>query len=174
MSETKETNDKTLSVAPRKPLSLKRTVESGHVRQSFSHGRSKSVVVEKKKKRTISAPGEGEAHGEDRFDQRGGLSSGELDARRRALETAKERAEADARETAERTEREARRAREEAVAGPQLPPPEVTAETPPVEVQHGTAPTSATEATAEPASPPAPAKPELPRGGPIVVLPSAD
>ena len=36
---------------------MKRTVESGHVRQNFSHGRSKSVVVEKKKKRTISGPG---------------------------------------------------------------------------------------------------------------------
>ena len=60
MSEIKETADKTLRGDVRKPLSLKRTVESGHVRQSFSHGRSKSVVVEKKKKRTISAPG-GEA-----------------------------------------------------------------------------------------------------------------
>src|SRR5262249_8726914 len=79
-SESKETNDKTLSVAPRKPLSLKRTVESGHVRQSFSHGRSKSVVVEKRKKRTISTPGD-DAHDADHPDQRGGLSSGELDAR---------------------------------------------------------------------------------------------
>ncbi|HET7154317.1 MAG TPA: translation initiation factor IF-2 associated domain-containing protein, partial [Hyphomicrobiaceae bacterium] len=60
MSETKETADKTLSVSTRKPLSLKRTVDAGHVRQSFSHGRSKSVVVEKKKKRTISGAGEGE------------------------------------------------------------------------------------------------------------------
>jgi translation initiation factor IF-2 len=57
MSEIKETTDKTLRGDARKPLSLKRTVESGHVRQSFSHGRSKSVVVEKKKKRTITAPG---------------------------------------------------------------------------------------------------------------------
>src|SRR5215510_7049925 len=57
MSETKETTDKTLRGGGSKPLSLKRTVESGHVRQSFSHGRSKSVVVEKKKKRTISTPG---------------------------------------------------------------------------------------------------------------------
>ncbi|HEX5957312.1 MAG TPA: translation initiation factor IF-2 associated domain-containing protein, partial [Hyphomicrobiaceae bacterium] len=68
MSESKEANDKTLSVGQRKPLSLKRTVESGHVKQSFSHGRSKSVVVEKKKKRTISAPGE-DGHG-DEFDRR--------------------------------------------------------------------------------------------------------
>jgi len=49
MSEIKESTDKTLRGDVRKPLSLKRTVESGHVRQSFSHGRSKSVVVEKKK-----------------------------------------------------------------------------------------------------------------------------
>src|SRR5215208_3200354 len=58
MSETKETADKTLRGGERKPLSLKRTVESGHVRQSFSHGRSKSVVVEKKKTRKLSTPGE--------------------------------------------------------------------------------------------------------------------
>src|SRR5512145_3258267 len=92
MSETKETNDKTLGVAPRKPLSLKRTVESGHVKQSFSHGRSKSVVVEKKKKRTISAPGEGDSHADAEHGPKGagGLSTGELDARRRALEIAKE------------------------------------------------------------------------------------
>src|SRR5262245_38660269 len=124
MSETKETNDKTLSVAPRKPLSLKRTVESGHVKQSFSHGRSKSVVVEKKKKRTISAPGEGDGHGEDNLDQRGGLSSGEVDARRRALELAKERAEVEAREEAERAQQEAQRAREAAAAQPHQPPPQ--------------------------------------------------
>ena len=51
MTETKDTADKTLRGAGRKPLSLQRTVESGHVRQSFSHGRSKSVVVEKRKTR---------------------------------------------------------------------------------------------------------------------------
>ena len=55
MSEPKETADKTVrAAAVRKPLSLKRTVESGHVQQKFSHGRSKSVVVEKKKKRTLA------------------------------------------------------------------------------------------------------------------------
>ena len=36
-----------------KTLSLKRTVESGQVRQSFSHGRSKSVLVEKRRKRIV-------------------------------------------------------------------------------------------------------------------------
>ena len=38
-------------------LTLNRTVEAGHVRQSFSHGRSKPVVVEVRKKRTIASPG---------------------------------------------------------------------------------------------------------------------
>ncbi len=40
-----------------KTLSLKRTVESGQVRQSFSHGRSKSVLVEKRRKRIVK-PGQ--------------------------------------------------------------------------------------------------------------------
>ncbi len=58
MSETKETDDKTEPDGKKTvTLSLKRTVDAGHVRQSFSHGRSKSVLVEKKKKRTISAQG---------------------------------------------------------------------------------------------------------------------
>lgn len=47
----------TLSVAPAKTLTLRRPVEAGIVRQSFSHGRSKAVVVEKVKRRTV-APGE--------------------------------------------------------------------------------------------------------------------
>src|ERR1700716_3760478 len=49
MAETTEkTGDKTLSVAPTKTLTLKgRGVEQGVVRQSFSHGRTKAVVVEK-------------------------------------------------------------------------------------------------------------------------------
>ncbi len=35
-------------------LSISRGAESGHVRQSFSHGRSKTVVVETKKKRVVT------------------------------------------------------------------------------------------------------------------------
>jgi translation initiation factor IF-2 len=56
MSETKETTDKIVLSTARKPLSLKRTIESGHVQQKFSHGRSKSVVVEKKRKRSLAGP----------------------------------------------------------------------------------------------------------------------
>jgi translation initiation factor IF-2 len=58
MSDTNNTGDKTLTVAPSKTLHLKRPVEQGMVRQSFSHGRSKAVVVEKVKRRI---PGAGEA-----------------------------------------------------------------------------------------------------------------
>src|SRR5947209_3752812 len=57
MAETKNTGEKTLSVNPTKTLTLKRGVEQGVVRQSFSHGRSKAVVVEKVKRRAL-APGE--------------------------------------------------------------------------------------------------------------------
>ena len=58
MSEPKETNDKTgAGAGGRKPLSLQRTVESGHVQQKFSHGRSKSVVVEVKRKRPMGEEG---------------------------------------------------------------------------------------------------------------------
>ncbi|HEV7335623.1 MAG TPA: translation initiation factor IF-2 [Bosea sp. (in: a-proteobacteria)] len=50
MTDTKNPGDKTLSVTPPKTLSLKRPVEQSTVRQSFSHGRSKQVVVEVKRR----------------------------------------------------------------------------------------------------------------------------
>ena len=143
MSETKETTDRTLRGETRKPLSLKRTVESGHVRQSFSHGRSKSVVVEKKKKRTIAGAGGVEveeappplpkspqaAEAERLLAEviqkpPGGLSTDELDKRRRALEIEKERAEAAA----------AERARLEALRPQQPQPSEPVVEKPVAEV----------------------------------------
>ena len=55
MSE-KEENEKTDEQKTGKTLSLKRTVDSGQVRQNFSHGRTKSVQVERKRKRMV-APG---------------------------------------------------------------------------------------------------------------------
>ena len=45
----------------RPPLGLKRTVETGKVKQSFSHGRSNTVVVEVKKRRILGKPGEAAA-----------------------------------------------------------------------------------------------------------------
>ena len=53
MSETNETEGKTARGLRKMTLGVRRTVESGHVRQSFSHGRSKSVLVEKKKRRVL-------------------------------------------------------------------------------------------------------------------------
>src|SRR4051794_5547947 len=51
MADTKTPDGKTLSVGGKSTLSLKPRTETGTVRQSFSHGRSKQVVVEVKKRR---------------------------------------------------------------------------------------------------------------------------
>ncbi|MDI1266411.1 MAG: translation initiation factor IF-2 [bacterium] len=56
MVDTKSPGDKTLSV-PSKTLTLKPRVETGTVRQSFSHGRTKQVVVEKRGKRRVGGDG---------------------------------------------------------------------------------------------------------------------
>src|SRR3954471_19060747 len=62
MVDTKSPGDKTLSV-PTKTLTLKPRVETGTVRQSFSHGRTKQVVVEKRGKRRVGGDGPaGETH----------------------------------------------------------------------------------------------------------------
>ena len=45
----------------RAPLGIKRTVETGQVKQSFSHGRQNTVVVEVKRRRILGKPGEAEA-----------------------------------------------------------------------------------------------------------------
>lgn len=52
MSETEKPK-----LGTRPPLGLKRTVETGQVKQSFSHGRTNTVVVEVKKRRFLK-PGE--------------------------------------------------------------------------------------------------------------------
>src|SRR6516164_7855292 len=62
MSETndQETGKGRLSLRPAGRLELGRTVDAGSVRQSFSHGRSKVVQVEVRKKRApVGAPGAG-------------------------------------------------------------------------------------------------------------------
>ncbi|MDA0997624.1 MAG: translation initiation factor IF-2 N-terminal domain-containing protein, partial [Proteobacteria bacterium] len=61
MSETNETeNGKKLGLARPSRLELNRTVETGQVKQNFSHGRSKMVTVEKRKKRTYLADDAGQ------------------------------------------------------------------------------------------------------------------
>ncbi|MBL8572725.1 MAG: translation initiation factor IF-2 [Hyphomicrobiaceae bacterium] len=59
MTETKNTGDKTLHVDVKKTLTLKPKTDQSVVKQSFSHGRTKAVVVETKKKRFLK-PGESE------------------------------------------------------------------------------------------------------------------
>jgi translation initiation factor IF-2 len=45
----------------RKPLGLKKSVEAGEVKQTFSHGRTNKVVVEVKRRKLIGKPGAPEA-----------------------------------------------------------------------------------------------------------------
>jgi translation initiation factor IF-2 len=129
MSEDK--NDEKLSVKPKKTLSLRGGgVSQGTVRQSFSHGRSKSVVVETRKRRinkpqaeapavekpaTKPAPAKEEASQPTTPSEAipSNLSKGEMEARMRALEEAKAREEEEARkaeeDAARRAELDARR-----------------------------------------------------------------
>ena len=107
----------------RKPLTLKRNVAAGTVKQSFSRGRSKFVVVEKKRKRVIGkaapetqeqapeAPAQ-EAKSDIAARARAlGLSEAEYLARQAAVEKAK--AEAASREERARIEAEERARREQ-------------------------------------------------------------
>ena len=112
-----------------KTLSLKSGggSEAGRVRQSFSHGRSKSVVVEtKSKKRVINKPKEGAATQSTRAPagdavekaaREAGISKAELERRKKALEAAQvaevERKKREAEEAERRAEEEARRKVEE-------------------------------------------------------------
>ena len=125
MSDTKTGEDGEANAGRSKTLSLKRTVESGQVRQSFSHGRSKSVLVEKRRKRTINSGGEEAAPAEETVQESAALASPKdnlsktqqdrrqaavVEAKQRAIEEAKQ-SEIDARR---RAEEDARRAEEEA------------------------------------------------------------
>jgi translation initiation factor IF-2 len=93
----------------KKPLGLRSGSGAGHVKQSFSHGRSKSVVVEKKRKRVI-VPGKGAAATAGGA-RASGVSDAELERRKKALMAAAAQEDArKAREEADTAEREAERA----------------------------------------------------------------
>ncbi len=51
----------TTSTRTRKPLGLKRSVDAGEVKQTFSHGRTNKVAVEVKRRRKLTRPGEEQA-----------------------------------------------------------------------------------------------------------------
>jgi translation initiation factor IF-2 len=150
MSDIKTGDEKTLSVTPKKTLTLKRPgMEHGTVKQNFSHGRTKNVVVETKKRKfarpdekpeaapavalfkprqpaptpqpPAHAPQPQEAPRGAPSSDRGGmvlneLSTGEIEARRRALEDSKVREVEDRRRAVEEAKRrgedEERRRRE--------------------------------------------------------------
>ncbi|HLW28804.1 MAG TPA: translation initiation factor IF-2 [Kiloniellales bacterium] len=112
MTTTDEKTDtKKLTLNRPKKLELKKTVETGQVRQSFSHGRSKTVQVEVRRKR-VYRPGEAQETSSspaDRLEGMGddGLTRAEREARLRALEQARED------EARRKVEEEARRKAEE-------------------------------------------------------------
>ena len=113
-----DTNDK--SKPKRRPLTLNKS-GSGTVRQSFSGGRSKSVVVEKKKRRIIGGPGKpatkpsAESKSEPKVDEvaeaarKLGLSKAEYVKRQKAVKSAV--AKADEKEEKRKAEEAARKAR---------------------------------------------------------------
>ncbi|MEM8775057.1 MAG: translation initiation factor IF-2 [Pseudomonadota bacterium] len=109
----------------KKTLSVRGGPRSGSVKQSFSHGRTKNVVVETKRKRIVKPkPGAASATtaaptGGDASKRPGGVSDAEMERRMKALAAAKEREaeESAQREAAEKArEDEKRRRREEAEA----------------------------------------------------------
>jgi len=111
MSEAKGQDDDN-KTAPRRTLQLKKPVEGAPVRTG-SAGRSKVVVVEKKRRRMAprDASGDTPAANDPRLDAASAhLTKSELEARARALEDAKVRAQEEARVKAAE---EARRAKEE-------------------------------------------------------------
>ncbi|PIE12068.1 MAG: translation initiation factor IF-2 [Rhodobacterales bacterium] len=111
----------------KKPLGVRGGPRSGSVKQSFSHGRTKSVVVETKKKRVV-VPKPGAAKpgarssapaGGDPKKRPAGISEAELERRMKALAAAKAREAEDAAKRAaeeKAREEERRRRREEAEA----------------------------------------------------------
>ncbi|MEQ8334789.1 translation initiation factor IF-2 [Nisaea sp.] len=76
MTTSNETDRKKLSLSGKGKLSLGKSADTDQVKQSFSHGRSKTVQVERRRKR-VGGPGAG--------GDAGGLSAEERERRTRAL-----------------------------------------------------------------------------------------
>ena len=106
----------------KKTLGLRGGARTGQVKQSFSHGRTKNVVVETKRKRVMvpkTGAGSGASKGGGRDDAQrqagGNATDAELQRRLRALQNAKAREVEEQQErVAQEKEREAERARRRA------------------------------------------------------------
>ncbi len=183
-----ETDNEKPKLGMRAPLGVRRTVETGKVKQSFSHGRSNTVIVETKKARTFRKPGEApeqaapaapepaaaapapaappppppaRAPSNETPQERVARLAREAEEQRmQALEELRRREEA---ERARAAEDEKRRAEERAAAAAAAPEP-VAAE-----------PVVAEAPAPEPTPEPAPAAPQLtvPTGAPIMFRPVA-
>jgi len=103
-------------------LELKKTVETGQVRQSFPHGRTKTVTVEVKRKRSFGPSGQPQpAAGGDggillEEDRHANLTASERAVRLKALEEAKQNEEQRRSQEAEARERAEEEARARAEA----------------------------------------------------------
>ena len=113
----------------KKTLGVRGGPRSGNVKQSFSHGRTKNVVVETKRKRVVvpkpgatqkpaGATGGGKTGGSDPAKRPAGISDAEMERRLKALQLAKakeaeEAAQREAEEKARAEERERLRAEKE-------------------------------------------------------------
>ena len=135
MSDTNDKDTKEQS-APARTLSLSRTtVEQSKVRQNFSHGRSKTVVVETKRKRLVGGPGATTTPTRPKpatpqpsapvaatpapkqsAAPKGGLTSGEQEAREKALADATVRAVEEEGDRKKQAELDALKAADEAQA----------------------------------------------------------
>lgn len=121
-------DEKKLTLSGRKTLGVGKGVETGQVRQNFSHGRTKAVVVERKKKRILTKGGAPEAAPVEPAKpaapapkayvpkkpaghSAGSLTDAEMENRQRVLDEANKRAEEEAKQ---REALEAVRAQEEA------------------------------------------------------------
>jgi translation initiation factor IF-2 len=193
-----DTDNEKPKLGMRAPLGLKRTVETGKVKQSFSHGRSNTVVVEVKRRRilgpggaTTEAPAPVEAAPAPAPQARAPepprtpaqspgnslLSRQELQAkllreadesRMNALEESRRREE---RERVESAEEDRRRAEERAQAAEAPPEPVAPiAPAPAVAPPAAAAPVAAAPVAAPPPAP-APAAPPAPRSAPVPAAP---
>ncbi len=189
--DTKDTTDKTArpgaagttgsgtaGAGTRKPLSLQRTVESGHVRQNFSHGRSKPVIVETRKSRklggtdapapaapapaSVKPPSEApqQARAPERTDATRSLRPEERDARARAL------AEARRQNVIEEAEEADRRRTETEASPPAAKAPEPAAPVSAAVPQSATPPADVPVATSPAATASAPVQSRAPAGAP--------
>ncbi|TCP33208.1 translation initiation factor IF-2 [Sphingomonas sp. BK235] len=185
MSETD--NDKP-KLGMRAPLGLKRTVETGKVKQSFSHGRSNTVVVEVKRRRVLGPQGTPEptpapapepvaatpapaparpaprppVSNETAQERQARLLREAEDQRMHALEEARRREEAERQRAAEDERRrveERARAEAEARAAAAAPAPQVTPAPEPTQAPAPAAPAAEAPASEAPSAPAQAAEP---------------